>query len=141
MGEGGAFAHPPAATAWTAVQALFAACCSRGAACTEVTIYRRHEALRRQMAYAGVSMPACGLRQAVCASAQDPGEHLTAIYDVMMSKPLWQRRNGSDFAFFQVRAEPALPYPILQPRRGLRGLASLHSRSSGGAGPCPNPRA
>ena len=32
--------------------------------------------------------------------------NLLAIYDVMMSKPLWQRRNGSDFAFFQVGAEP-----------------------------------
>ncbi|KAK9834881.1 hypothetical protein WJX81_006129 [Elliptochloris bilobata] len=32
---------------------------------------------------------------------QEPGENLLAIYEVMMSKPLWQQRNGSDFAFFQ----------------------------------------
>jgi len=40
--------------------------------------------------------------------AQEPGEHLLALYDVMMNQPLWQRRNGSDFAFFQVRAAPTV---------------------------------
>lgn len=38
---------------------------------------------------------------------QEPGEHLLAIYDVMMSKPLWQQHNGSNFAFFQARAPHA----------------------------------
>ena len=38
---------------------------------------------------------------------QEPGEHLLAIYDVMMSKPLWQQHNGSNFAFFQARVRHA----------------------------------
>ena len=47
--------------------------------------------------------------------AQKPGEDLLAIYDVMMSKPLWQQRNGSDFAFFQVGAVPPFCMHAMNP--------------------------
>ena len=55
-----------------------------------------------------------GLR-ALAGGAQEPGEHLLALYDVMMSQPLWQRRNGSDFAFFQVRAALGFRTPSPKP--------------------------
>lgn len=54
----------------------------------------------------GQATCACACAADQHATAQKPGEDLLAIYGVMMSKPLWQQRNGSDFAFFQVGAVP-----------------------------------